>query len=94
MPVIFSQVNNDWHKHWERLLLISLQDIKEIVVFEEAHSSVSDLQMDSADTLDNSFEELWNQVLDFVDFTDFEDFLQFSQEQGLLDTVCEGPELE
>ena len=94
MPVILSQVNDDWHKHWEGLLLIRLQDVEEVIVFEEAHGSVSDLQMDAANALYDSLEKLWNQMLNLVDLANLEDLLQLGQEERLLDTVGEGPKLE
>ena len=94
MPVILSQINDDWHKHWEGLFLVGLQDVEEVVIFEEAHGSVSDLQVDTANALYDSLEELRDQMLDFVDFTNFEDLLQLGQEQRLLDAVGEWPELE
>lgn len=56
MPVIISQVNDDGHEHRECLVFVRLQDIEEIIVLEEAHGSVGDLEMNTADTSDNSFE--------------------------------------
>ena len=92
--MILSQVNNDWHKHWEGLLLVGLQDVEEVVIFEEAHGSVSDLQVDAANALDDPLEQLRNQMLYFVDLAHLEHLLQLRQEQRLLDAVGEGPELE
>ena len=94
MPVILGQVNDDGHKHWERLLLVGLQDVEEVIVFKEAHGSVSDLQVDTANTLDDSLKQLRDQVLNLVDFANFEYLLKFRQEKRLLDAVGEGPELE
>lgn len=94
VPVIFGQVDNDWYKHWESLLLVGLQDVEEVVIFEEAHGSVSDLQVDAANALDDPLEQLRNQMLNFVDLAHLEHLLQLRQEQRLLDAVGEGPELE
>ena len=80
VPVIFGQVDNDWYKHWESLLLVGLQDVEEVVIFEEAHGSVSDLQVNAANALDDPLEQLRNQMLNFVDFANFKDFLQLCQE--------------
>ena len=66
MPVIFSQVNDDWDEHREGLLFVSLEDVKEIVIFEETHSSISDLEMDATNTFDDSLEQFWDQMLDVV----------------------------
>jgi len=60
MPMVFSQVDNDRNEHGERLLFVSLQNIEEVVILKEAHSSVSNLQMNTTDTLDNSLEKLWD----------------------------------
>ena len=56
MPVIVSQIDYNWYQHWESLIFIGLQDIKEVIVLEEAHGSISDLQVDTTDALDNALE--------------------------------------
>ena len=91
VPMVFSQVNNDWNKHWESLLLVGFEDVQEIVVLEEAHGSISNLQMDTSNALHNSLEELVDQVFNFVNFAYFKDFLQFGQEKSFLDAVSEWP---
>lgn len=68
VPVILSQINDDGNQHGERLLLICLQDVEEVVVLEEAHSSVGDLQVDTTDALDDSLEEARDQDLNLIDF--------------------------
>ena len=73
--MVFSQVDDDWNKHGERLLFVGLQNIEEVVILKEAHSSVSNLQMNTTDTLDNSLEKFWDQVLNFINFANFEDLL-------------------
>jgi len=92
--MVLGQVNDDGDEHWESLLLVGLQNLEEVVVLEEAHGSVSNLQVDAAYALDDSLEELWNEMLDFVDFANLEHFLQFGQEECLLDAVSEWPVLE
>ena len=94
VPVILGQVNDDRYQHWERLVFVGFQDIQEVVVLKEAHGSVSDLQVDTANALDDSLEELVDQMIDFVNFTDLEHFLEFGKEKSLLDAVSEGPVLE
>jgi hypothetical protein len=47
--------------------------------------------MDTTDALDDSLKQSRDEVLDLVDLADFENFLKLSQEQGLLNTVCERP---
>ena len=94
MPMVFGQVNNDWHEHWEGLLLVSLEDVQEVVVLKEAHGSISNLKMDTTDALDNSLEESWDQMFDLVNLTDLKDFLKFGQEKSLLDAVGKWPVLQ
>ena len=91
VPVILSKINDDWNKHWEGLLFVGLKDVQEVVVLEEAHSSVSYLKMDATNASNYSLEQLRDQVLDFIDFTHFENLLQLGQEESLFDAVCKWP---
>jgi len=50
--------------------------------------------MDTANALDNSFEQFGNQMLDLVDLAHLKDFLQLSQEKGFFDAVGKRPEPE
>lgn len=75
MPVIVSQVYNYRYEHWECFILIGFQNVKEVVILKEAHSSISNLQMNSSNTSDNSLKEFWDQMFNFIDFTNFKDFL-------------------
>ena len=76
--MVLSKVYNDRNKHWESLFLVSLQDIEEVIIFKETHGSISNLKMDTSNTLNNSLEKFWNKMFDFVYFTDFKNFLKFS----------------
>jgi hypothetical protein len=91
VPMVVSQVDNNWHQHWEGLVLVGLQNVEEVIVLEEAHSSVSNLQVDASNASHYSLEESLDQVLNLVNFTDFKDFLQLSQEESFLDAVGEWP---
>ena len=91
MPVVLGEVDDDWHEHWEGLLLVGLQNVQEVVVLEEAHGPIGHLQMDATDTSDDSLEQLDDQVLDLVHLADFKDLLQLGKEKGLLDAVGEWP---
>ena len=75
--MVFSEVDDNWNEHWESLVLISLENIEEVVVLEEAHGSVGDLQVNTTDASNDSLEESWNQVLDLVNFADLQYFLKF-----------------
>ena len=44
------------HQHWEGLVLVSLKDVQEIVILEEAHSAVSHLQVNTTDAPHNTLE--------------------------------------
>ena len=54
MPVVLCKVHYDWNEHWEGLIFIGFKYVQEVVVFEEAHSSVSNLQVDTSNALDNA----------------------------------------
>ena len=92
--MVFCKMANDWYKHGESLILVGLQDVKEIVVLEKAHCSISNLQMDTSNASDDSLEKFWNEMLNFVYFTDFKYFLKLSQEKGFLDAICKWPILK
>lgn len=89
--MVVGKVHNNRNKHGEGLLLVALQDVQEIVVLEEAHSSVSNLQVDASNASHDSLEKAGNQVLDLVNFADFKNFLKFSEEKGLFDAVSIRP---
>ena len=92
--MVFSKVNNNWNQHWECLFLVVLEYIKEVIILEEAHSSIGNLKMDTSYTLDYSFEKARNEMFNFVYLTDFEDLLKFCQEKCFLDAVGEWPVLK
>ena len=55
VPVVLSQINDYRHQHRECLVLVSLQDVQEVIVLKEAHGSVCNLQMISSYAFDNAF---------------------------------------
>ena len=73
--MVFSEVNDDWNKHWESFLFVVLKDIEEVVILEEAHSSIGNLEMDTTNALNNSLEKFDDKSINLIDFTDFENFL-------------------
>jgi len=75
MPVVFSQVNNDWNQHWESFLFVVLKNVKEIVILKEAHSSIGNLKMDTTNALNNSLKKFDDKFINLIDFTDFKNFL-------------------
>jgi hypothetical protein len=60
MPMVLSQINNDWNKHRECLIFVCFEDVKEIIILKEAHCSISNLQVDTSNALYYSFEESKN----------------------------------
>ena len=80
VPVILGEVYNDRNKHWESLVFVSLKDVEEVVVLEEAHGAVSHLEVITTNALDNTLEEARDEGLNFLNFTDLEYLLQLSQE--------------
>lgn len=57
VPVLVCELCNNGHQHWESLFLVGLEDIKEVVILKETHGSVSHLQMNPSNALDDSLEE-------------------------------------
>ena len=55
--MVLGKINNDRHKHWEGLVLVGLQDVEEVVVLEEAHGAVSNLQVIAANALNDTLEK-------------------------------------
>jgi len=56
MPMSLSHVADHWNQQRESIALVGLENCEEIVVFEEAHSSVSNLKVKTSNTLYQSFE--------------------------------------
>ena len=94
VPMIFSQIDYNRHEHGEGLVFVRLEDVEEVVVFKEAHGSVRNLQVISADASDDSLEEAWDQGLNLFHFANLEHFLQFGQKERFFYAVGEGPILE
>ena len=85
VPVVLSQIVDSRHQNWEGHFSVSLEDGEEVVIFEETHRSISDLEMISCNASNNAFEEGRNEVFNFFDFTDLEHFLKRGQEERLFD---------
>lgn len=94
MPVIVSKINNNRNQHGEGLIFVGLKNIQEVVVFKEAHSSISYLEMDATNAPNDSLKEFGNQMLNLVNLTDLKHLLQFCQEKSLFDAVGERPVLK
>lgn len=92
--MVLSEVDDDGNEQGESLLLISLENGQEVIVLEEAHGSVGHLQMGATDASHYPSEELSDERLDLVHLAHFEDLLELGEEQSLLHTVSEGPELK
>ena len=58
--MILSELNNDGYENRESLFLVSLENVKEVVILEEAHSAVSYLKMISTDAFGYALEEAGN----------------------------------
>ena len=57
VPMLVSQFCDNWDKHGEGLVLIGLEDVQEVVILKETHGAISYLQVNAADTLDNTLEQ-------------------------------------
>ncbi len=73
--MVIGEVYDYWNEHWEGLVLVGLQDIQEVVIFEEAHGSIGYLQMNTTNASNDSLEQSLNKMFNFIDFTDLKDFL-------------------
>ena len=91
VPVLISEFCYHRDKHGEGLVLVGLQNVQEVVVFEEAHCAVGYLQVDTADAAHNSLEEAGNEVFNFIDLAHLQHLLELCQEQSLFDAVSERP---
>ena len=54
--MVFGEIDNNWNKHWESLIFVSLKNVQKVIVFKETHCSISNLEMDTANTFNDSFE--------------------------------------
>ena len=75
VPVVFCEVADDRNKHGEGLVLVSLKNVKEVVILEEAHGSIRNLKMDSTDAFNDSLEEFEDEMVNLVNFANFKDLL-------------------
>jgi hypothetical protein len=89
--VLIGEFSNHRNEHGEGLVLVGLQNVQEVIVLEEAHCAVSNLQVDTSDAAHDSLEQAGHKVLDFIDFAHFQHLLELGKEQSLLDAVCERP---
>ena len=94
VPVVLSKVDDNGNQHWEGSLLVVLKDIQEVIILEEAHGSISNLKMDTADALYDPLKKPRNKKFYFIDLTYFENFLKFSEEKCLFNAVSKWPILK
>lgn len=92
--MIISEINDDWDQHGEGLILVGLENVEEVIVLEEAHSSVGHLQVDTSNASHDSLEELGDKMLYLVDFANLKHLLKFSEEESFLNAVGERPVLK
>lgn len=59
-------MHNDWNKKREGIALVSFKDVEEVVILEEAHSSICYLKMKARNAFDQSFEDFRNIRLQFL----------------------------
>ena len=94
VPVIFSEVYDNWHQHRERLFLLGLKDVQKVIILEEAHGSVRNLEVDTAYAFDDPLKKSGDKVLYFVDLAHFENFLKLREEKCLFYAVSKWPILK
>jgi len=71
VPVVVGQVHDHRDQHGEGLVLVGLEDVQKVVILEEAHRSIGNLEMDSANALHDSLEQTRNEPVYLLDFTHF-----------------------
>lgn len=91
VPMVFSQVDNDWNQDREGLTLVMLQNTEEEIVLEEAHGSIGNLQVRTGNRLDESLEKLLNVRFQLGDVTNIQDLEQLLEEHSFLSEVSEWP---
>ena len=92
--MVLGKVHDNWNEHWEGFRFVRLQDVQEVVILKETHSSVGNLQVITTNALHNALEEALDQRLNLLDLANLEHLLEFGQEERLLYTIREGPILE
>ena len=92
--MVLGKVHDNWNEHWEGFLFVRLQDVQEVVILKETHSSVGNLQVITTNALHNALEEALDQRRNLLDLANLEHLLEFGQEERLLYTIREGPILE
>lgn len=87
----FSNWGNDWDQQGESEGFIVLQDSQEVIIFEETHGSISNLEVWSSNTFNKSLEKFIDKIFQFIDLADLKNLQQLSQEHDLLVRVGEWP---
>ena len=78
MPMVLSELNNNGYEDGEGFFLVSLEDVEEIVILEEAHRAVSYLQVVSSDAFGYALEEAGNQWLNTLNLAHLNNLLELS----------------
>jgi len=58
VPVSVGNLNDDWYQKRECECFVALKDGQEVIVLEEAHSSICHLEMGACNAFDESLEKL------------------------------------
>lgn len=86
-------MHNDWNKKREGIALVSFKDVEEVVILEEAHSSICYLKMKARNAFDQSFEDFRNIRLQFLNLAGLQDFDEFTNKHDFFGGICERPVL-
>ncbi len=60
MPVVVTQVNNNWDYNGKSLCFKMLENIQKKLILKKTHSSISDLEMRTCNTLYYSLHNIFN----------------------------------
>lgn len=74
MPVIVGKLRDNRNKKRESVSLKVTDNVQEEFIFEETHGSISDLEVRTSNTLNNTLEELGDYIIKTLAVTNFDDF--------------------
>ena len=91
MPVVFCKINYDGYKHRKGLFFVGFKNVEKVIIFKEAHCSVSNLQMDTPNALHDSLKKSRDQRFNLLNFANFKYLLKLRQKQCFFHAVSERP---
>jgi hypothetical protein len=91
VPVGFSHMADDGYQQREGVGFVGLEDCQEVVIFEEAHGTISHLQVQPRNALHQPLKEFGNVGLQLLHLAGLQHLQNLSDKHYLLRGVCKGP---